>query len=149
MARPTQGRKENLGSPAPTNYSVFLCPCGAHGASWGPTGNHQGLMEASLLNKEATMKPLWGPRDCKANTHQPQKNNFLCSAGPEVKFGQIAPSLGERKLHVPGWFLHRFGSILVGKKPDYDQIVENINIKSKKRLQGLFKGRVLTSLIIS
>ena len=29
--------------------------------------------------------------------------------GLEVKFGQIAPSLEDRKLHVLGWFLHRFG----------------------------------------
>ena len=32
------------------------------------------------------------------------KKYFDGLGGLEVKFGQIAPSLGDRKLHVLGWF---------------------------------------------
>ena len=42
--------------------------------------------------------------------------------GPEVKFGQIAQYFGDQKLHVLGWFWHRFGKILACLSPDYDQI---------------------------
>ena len=42
--------------------------------------------------------------------------------GLEVKVGEIAPSLGDRELHVPAWFWHRFGTILVPQNRDYDRI---------------------------
>ena len=51
---------------------------------------------------------------------------FFGPRGPEVKFGQIAPSLGNQKLRVLGCFLHRFGSILASLRADYGQIMQII-----------------------
>ena len=50
--------------------------------------------------------------------------------GPEVKFGQIAPYFGDQKLHVLGWFWHRFGPILACQNPVYAHITFYIKMGS-------------------
>ena len=92
---------------------------GGHEAPWGPIGNPGGLLVASLLNNGATMKLPWGPGGLQEGLMPTppaatKKSILMGLGGPEVKFGQIAPSLGDRKLHVLGWFWHRSGPILAG-----------------------------------
>ena len=48
--------------PSPDKVLFFLGLSGAHGASWRPIGNHEGLMVGSLLNNGATIKLPWPPQ---------------------------------------------------------------------------------------
>lgn len=93
---------------------------GAHGGPWGAYGGffvdrwcyHKAHRKPHGL-QEALMPAPWQPIFFGGGT-----------GGPEVKFGQIAPYFGDQKLHVPGCFLHGFGSILMGLSSDYNQIMK-------------------------
>ena len=89
-------------------------------------------MVASLLNEGATIKLTGSPMGCKRDLCPPpghqNKISFFGPGGPEVKFSLIAPYFGDQKLHVPGWFLLCFGSVLAAVSPDYDQIMKIIKI---------------------
>ena len=53
------------------------------------------------------------------------------------KFGKVAPYFGDRKLYVPGWFLHGFGSVLTGLRADYDRITKIIEITLKRHRKDI------------
>ena len=98
--------------PSPDKVLFFLGLSWAHGASWRPIGNHEGLMVASLLNNGATIKLPWGPRGCKRHLWPPprghQKKYFDGLGGSGSQVWPNRAILWGSKAACPGMLLAPF-----------------------------------------
>ena len=90
-----------VGGPPRKNCGFRVAFVG-HGALWGLFW----AMVAFLLNTGGTMKHPCALRAARGSYPATQANSG--SRGLEFKFCQLAPSLGDQKLHVPRCFLHVF-----------------------------------------